>query len=80
VGGTFLEVGGLAVRRIARWTGAAWESLGRGVGVGSKAPASDHVYTLLAADDGTGPALFAGGAFDVSPGRDSFVAKWGTTP
>jgi hypothetical protein len=40
---------------IARWNGTAWSPLGSGM--------SSTVNALTVFDDGTGPALYAGGSF-----------------
>ncbi len=44
--------------RIAKWDGTTWSYLG------SPAPGGGMVYALCVFDDGTGPALYAGGGFD----------------
>ncbi len=54
-GGFFNSIGGVAAHRVARWDGAAWSALGAGT--------SGAVYSLAAFDDGSGPALYAGGTF-----------------
>jgi hypothetical protein len=62
VGGTFVEADGRTVNQIARWNGVAWSEVGggvSGVGLGS----SPSVNSFLVYDNGTGPALLAGGAF-----------------
>jgi hypothetical protein len=70
VSGGFESAGGVPVERIARWDGTAWSALAGG---GFNSGASD----LQVFDDGTGPALFAGGAF-TKVGTTSVVglAKW----
>jgi hypothetical protein len=72
-GGTFTTAGGVSANRIAKWDGTAWSALGSGVG-GS----FPQVDALTVFDDGTGPALYAGGQFTTAGGvTSSFIAKWG---
>ncbi len=68
--GWFTSAGGTTVNHIAKLDGAGWQSLGLGLN-GSGIPA------LTVFDDGTGPALFVGGQFNV-PGQTGSVsvAKW----
>lgn len=63
--GRFTGTGPSGVRLdcVARWTGAEWEDMGFGA-----AAATDSIETLAAFDDGTGPALFAGGEFALADG------------
>jgi hypothetical protein len=76
-GGQFTTAGGQSASYIAKWDGLIWSPLGDGVT--SPIPSLDEVEALVEYDDGSGagPALIAGGDFDVSPGGDSYVAKWG---
>jgi len=70
VAGNFAHAGGVLVNRIAKWDGSAWSSLGGGIAGGS-------VDALTVYDDGTGPALCAGGTFTSAGGAPaSRVAKW----
>src|SRR6185295_4539526 len=55
VGGVFTHVGAVAASHIARWDGTSWSALGSGT--------NKVVRTLTVFDDGSGPALCAGGAF-----------------
>jgi hypothetical protein len=72
VGGHFSFVGGMPARNIARWDGSAWSTLGTGVGEWS-----DFVFALAVHDEGTGPLLFAAGAFDSAGGhRAKGIASW----
>ena len=72
-GGRFTTAGGKSANRIARWDGAAWSPLGAGLS-GGQFP---HVNALTVFDDGSGPALFAGGTFTNAGGHPSNrVAKW----
>ncbi len=75
VGGEFTSAGGVpGTNFIARWDGSTWSPLGEGVGGGSSLPA---VYSLAVFDDGTGPALYAGGAFTAADGVIvNRIARW----
>ncbi len=69
--GTFESAGTAGVFGVARWDGSAWSGFGAsGQGTGS-------IESLRYLDDGTGPALYAGGGFGaagaVAAGR---VARW----
>ncbi|HUW82104.1 MAG TPA: immunoglobulin domain-containing protein [Phycisphaerae bacterium] len=71
VGGYFTTAGGGAVsaNHIARWNGSAWSALGDGL--------NDNVYALAVFDDGTGEALYAGGAFTTAGSTPAaHVARW----
>jgi hypothetical protein len=71
VGGDFLSAGGRVVNRIARWDGAAWSSVGGGMGGGEIRGA------MIVFDDGSGPALYAGGDFTTAGGTQAnHIAKW----
>ncbi len=74
LGGSFAVAGGVAASGLARWDGSSWSALGAGVNVPS---GSGSVAALAVFDDGHGPALCAGGAFTISPARDSALARWG---
>ena len=70
VGGNFVEAGGVTVNRIARWGGTSWSALGSGV-------STNVVYALTVFDDGSGPALYAGGDFQQASGvLVRGIAKW----
>ncbi len=74
-GGTFSVAGGVQVNHIAKWDGAAWSGLGSGPFVG----VNNSVWALTVFDDGqgSGPALYAGGAFGLAGGVNaSCIAKW----
>jgi hypothetical protein len=71
-GGYFSEAGGLLASQIARWDGASWSALGAGLNGGS----TPAVLALTVFDDGSGPALYAGGGFVDSPAGDVHLAKW----
>jgi hypothetical protein len=72
-GGSFTVAGGVTCNRIARWDGATWSALDSGT-----VPSS--VGALVVFDDGTGPALYAGGDFEYAgdvPANG--VARWDGT-
>jgi len=74
--GDFNSAGGAAVNNIARWDGTAWHDVGGGVTGDSETVI--HALTVL--DDGSGPALFAGGRFTHAGGVPaSNIAKWDGT-
>jgi hypothetical protein len=70
VGGAFSQVGGLLALGIARWKSSTWSTLG-------KKGVDRLVSALTVFDDGSGPALVAGGQFS-SAGHiaASAIAKW----
>lgn len=73
VGGSFIEAGGQAINRIAKWDGAVWAPLSSGV--------NDVVLSLAEFDpDGPGPEpaeLIVGGAFTTAGGiTANGIAKW----
>ena len=70
VGGSFTNAGGVAVSNIAKWDGSSWYVLGTGITGGT-------VKALAVYDDGSGPALYAGGTFTSAGGAPAInVAKW----
>lgn len=78
-GGEFTSVGSTVAQRIARWNGTQWSALGAGVGGGSAN--SPSAQAIVKFDDGTGEALYVGGAFLNAGGQTvNNIAKWnGTT-
>jgi hypothetical protein len=75
-GGLFAEASGVAVDNIAKWDGATWSALGSGVTGGSPL----IVRALAVFDDGSGPALYAGGGFTSAGGVPvDNIAKWDGT-
>jgi hypothetical protein len=77
VGGEFTTAGGVAANYIAKWDGSGWSALGSGVG---QAPNSNGVNALTVFDDGSGPALYAGGYFTTAGGvAANNIAKWNGT-
>jgi len=76
VGGRFTTAGGVTVHSIAKWDGTEWSALSSGGGTGVSGNAA-FVSTLAVFDDGSGPALFAGGSFTSAGGAAAnFIAKW----
>ncbi|MBK7875412.1 MAG: hypothetical protein IPJ77_06625 [Planctomycetes bacterium] len=73
---TFSQNGGPQERGIAKWDGTSWSSIGATL-TGS----NPFVNSLRAFDDGSGPALYAGGTFaSIGGASQSTVARWsGTT-
>ncbi|MBI4717282.1 MAG: hypothetical protein HY763_05720 [Planctomycetes bacterium] len=72
VGGTFNTAGPVVARNLARWNGTSWSSLGGGLD-----SAGASVNALAVFDDGSGPALYVGGAFTSAGGSPvSHLAKW----
>ena len=70
-GGYFTKAGGVSANYIAKWNGSTWSSLGTGMNDGS------WVYALTGFDDGTGPALYAGGWFGTAGGISArCIARW----
>jgi hypothetical protein len=64
---------------IARWDGTNWSAVG---GEFRKADGSlGRPFSMLVYDDGSGPALYVGGAFDEAPGGvpAKNIAKWNGT-
>ncbi|MGP1345623.1 MAG: hypothetical protein ACTS3F_03010 [Phycisphaerales bacterium] len=80
-GGLFFEtVDDLTVNHIARWRAdTGWTALPGidGVGVDGSASPFVRVYALAVYDDGSGPALYVGGDFDIAGGiAVDRIAKW----
>lgn len=78
IGGRFTSVDGVPANRIARWNGTSWSAVGSGM-LGSGVTPS--VNTMVTFDDGTGPALYAGGQTFTTAGGvpANRVAKWNGT-
>lgn len=61
---------------VARWSGASWSVLGGGIGPGPGSPPPE-VRALAVHDDGSGPALIAGGFFATAGGVPAAgIARW----
>lgn len=68
--GEFSNAGDQLVQHVARWDGRTWTPLGTGMN-------GHAVNALVVYDDGTGPALYAGGDFDQAGGVTARrLAKW----
>jgi len=68
--GSFYQAGGVAANGVARWTGSSWSALGSGI-------PSGFVGALCSFDDGSGPALYAGGLFSSAGGVAlANIARW----
>jgi hypothetical protein len=77
VGGYFTDAGGVTVNHIARWDGSSWSALTGPGGVGTSTGSSSVVSALIVFDDGSGPALYAGGSFNLAGGVTvNNIAKW----
>ena len=73
VAGDFAQAGGATARRVARWNGTAWSSLGTGAANGL----NDAVQALAVAPNGD---VYAGGYFTQAGGASAnFVARWNGT-
>lgn len=70
-GGNFTHAGGIPASRIASWDGSAWSALSPPITGGGE------VQALAVFDDGSGPALFLGGHFNL--GGYQCFAKWDGT-
>ena len=79
IAGRFSAVGSTSANMIARWNGTSWSAVGTNL---VPRNATSEVDCLLVHDDGTGPALYAGGS-NLRLGTDTTnraVVKWnGTT-
>jgi len=69
--GSFGTAGGVpGVGRIAKWNGSVWSRL-------ASTGMHDDISALAVFDDGSGPALYAGGAFATADGvAASRIARW----
>jgi hypothetical protein len=76
-GGIFTTAGGVAANYIAQWDGSTWSALGSGMGGRMDTYGIPFVFSLTGHDDGSGPALYAGGEFSsATDSLDSYLAKW----
>jgi hypothetical protein len=71
VGGDFTSMGSVpGTDSIARWNGQTWSALATGISPGI-------VYAIAGFDDGSGPALYAGGSFTMLNGAPgNRIARW----
>lgn len=75
--GRFDSIDGVVSPLIAKWNGEAWLTVGGGL---SPTSAFSDVEALAVFNDGTGPALYAGGWTFTPPGQGACsVAKWNGT-
>lgn len=78
-GGQFTEAGGALVSGVARWNGSEWLSIGDGLrtDLGDGTTRAPRVNALQSFDDGSGPALYAGGIFTHAGSVSSpQIARW----
>ncbi len=71
-GGNFGRAGGIAANGVARWDGSQWSAIGTGHEIDS----SSYVYALAEFDDGSGPALYAGGHLERSGQPATGILRW----
>ncbi len=70
VGGVVLSAGDVEFASLVRWNGASWSEPGSGI-------SDDSVLALQVFDDGSGEALYAGGAFNTAGGMSAHLAaRW----
>lgn len=75
-GGFFVRVAGITVNGIAAYDGNSWSSVGGGA-TGALLCNAPGVTSLVVFDDGSGPSLFASGAFTAMGGQPaSGIARW----
>lgn len=79
VAGLFSAAGGIPANNIARYDGANWSALGSGLTSFGSCGGSftGGAFALATHDDGTGPALYAGGDFAEAGGQPApRIARW----
>jgi hypothetical protein len=69
--GQFALADGMPASNIARWDGTAWSDVGAGL-------SSEQLDSLAVFDDGSGPALFAGGRLTIGLSLGG-IARWNGT-
>ncbi|MGP1309600.1 MAG: hypothetical protein ACTS27_05325 [Phycisphaerales bacterium] len=78
--GDFRELNGITHNSVAKWDGAAWSTLGDGLRLNNPAfggPTFGRLSDAVTHNDGSGPALYVGGAFDTAGGQPAMgVARW----
>jgi len=73
VGGHFVTAGGNVANNVAKWDGTTWSPLGNGLTSASSA----FVGALAEFDDGSGPAIYAGGIFQQAGNVGvTNIARW----
>ncbi|GIW73796.1 MAG: hypothetical protein KatS3mg103_0318 [Phycisphaerales bacterium] len=71
VGGTFDSIGSATAGGVAQWDGSQWSPVGTG------GPLVGTIFGLAIFDDGSGPALYAGGRFNTIDGQPiSLLARY----
>ena len=76
IGGEFTTAGGVTVNGIAKWDGATWSALNGPSDTG----VTGLIRSMVVHDDGSGPALYAGGYFATAGGVTvNGIAKWNGT-
>lgn len=72
-GGNFTTAGGIPATGVARWDGDRWSA----VGTGFDDENTVNVVALTVYDDGNGPALYAGGGFELAGNVEvNGLARW----
>jgi trimeric autotransporter adhesin len=72
-GGLIADAGGVSTEAVALWDSAGWRTMGEGLSLGGCVDCCAWVGDATVFDDGTGPALFATGGFNIP----SFgIARW----
>ncbi len=72
-GGYTATAGAVSTLGIGRWHESAWHSMADGLDLGSCADCCPGVVDLAVFDDGSGPALYATGLFDIP---SLGIARW----
>ena len=77
-GGRFLTIGGVNALNVASWNGSEWVALDQGL---SRVSGFAQVLHMTTWDDGSGPALYVGGRFNLAGGNavSTNIAKWDGT-
>jgi hypothetical protein len=76
-GGQFASAGGVVVNNVARWDGEGFTALAGGLKQSPLFGGLPEVRALTVYDDGSGPALYAGGYFSLAGGLAvRNVARW----
>ena len=71
-GGFFRHAGGTSAVGLAKWNGTSWTAFGGASALGQ----GSQVYSLCVFDDGSGPALYAGGNLSLPGGIACGSARW----
>jgi len=72
-GGPIGDAGGVPTEGIARWDGSLWHTMDDGLPLRGAIDDCADVRDMVVFDDGSGPALYAAGYFDVP---SAGVARW----